>query len=54
MVPVETILDIWWIFFEWWRTSAIARMYFKVVLSDGRIMTVFHNIESGGWYRQNY
>jgi len=54
LLRVATIQDIWWIDFEWWRPNPISRMYFKVVLTDGRAMTLFRDLLNGGWYRQSY
>ena len=35
----------------WWRAE-ISRMYFQVVLEDGQLITVFHDLIEDGWYLQ--
>jgi hypothetical protein len=38
---------------EWWRERPIVRMYYRVILEDGRPITVFRDMLDGSWYRQN-
>jgi hypothetical protein len=37
---------------EWWRERPIVRMYYRVILEDGRPITVFRDMLDGAWYRQ--
>jgi hypothetical protein len=52
-VPVKEILNVWRIDEEWWR-KAISRLYFLLEVESGARVTVFHDLESGEWYRQNW
>ena len=51
-IEVGSIQDTWEIVDEWWRANPIARRYFRVVLEDGRGMTVFRDLIGGLWYEQ--
>ena len=51
-IAIEGIKDRWRIDDEWWR-KAIARMYYQVVLQDGRILTLFHDLLGGAWFAQS-
>jgi hypothetical protein len=48
---VEAIRERWRIDDEWWR-QAISREYRTVVLNDGRVVTLFHDLIEGAWYVQ--
>lgn len=48
---VEAIGDVWRIDDEWWRES-ISREYLAVVLDDGRVLTLYHDLSDGLWYAQ--
>ena len=48
---VEQILEVWQVDDEWWR-DPISRRYAKLVLEDGRIVTVFRDLMSRRWYLQ--
>jgi hypothetical protein len=50
-VAAVEISDRWRIDDEWWRKE-ISRMYFRVVLAGGRIVTVFQDLIEGGWFLQ--
>lgn len=49
---VEQIEDDWVIEDEWWR-SPIHRVYYQVVLENGGRETVFQDVVTGTWYRQD-
>jgi hypothetical protein len=49
--PAVAIRNAWRIDDEWWRQE-ISRSYFEVELAGGMIVTVFHDLVSGKWYRQ--
>ncbi len=51
-IAIEGVNDRWRIDDEWWRKE-IARLYHKVVLKDGRILTIFHDLLEGGWFTQS-
>ena len=48
---VEAIRERWRIDDEWWRQT-ISREYRAVVLDDGRVLTLFHDLLDGSWYAQ--
>lgn len=50
---VATVHNSWRIDDEWWREQ-ISRHYFQIELDNGLIMTVFRDLISGKWYRQQY
>ena len=51
---VEAMLETWRIDDEWWRERAVSRVYFSVLLEDGRTVTVYQDLISGRWARQAY
>ena len=53
-LKVEAIEDRWRIDDEWWRGEEISRMYFKVLMEDGREGTIFRDLVKRGWYLQAY
>jgi len=48
---VEAVREVWRIDDEWWR-SPISREYVRVVLEDGGQMTLYRDLLTGEWYRQ--
>jgi hypothetical protein len=48
---VQHILEIWQVDEEWWR-DPISRRYARLALDDGRIVTVYLDLLSQGWYLQ--
>ncbi|MBH40896.1 MAG: hypothetical protein CL790_06670 [Chloroflexi bacterium] len=40
---VTNVIEVWRIDDEWWRIQPIQRTYFRVLLEEGYIMTVFRN-----------
>jgi hypothetical protein len=52
--PVVTIRSRWRIDDEWWRDRAISRMYYALLLEDGRVLTVFNDLLNGEWFEQRY
>ena len=48
---VQQILEVWQVDDEWWR-SPISRRYARLVLEDGRIVTVYRDLLSRRWYLQ--
>jgi hypothetical protein len=54
-LPVTRINDCWRIDDEWWRPRfTISRRYWQVLLEDGRCVTLFQDLRTGSWYRQQY
>ena len=46
---VEVVRERWRIDDEWWR-EPISRAYLAVVLDDGRMLTLYHDLSDGSWY----
>ncbi|APV43932.1 hypothetical protein Dform_00577 [Dehalogenimonas formicexedens] len=53
-LPVAVIDDVWRIDDEWWRARALSRMYYAVILVNGRRLTIFKDLVDGKWYHQTY
>ena len=51
---VETVLETWRIDDEWWRERPVSRVYYSLLLEDGRTVTVYHDLISGRWAKQSY
>ncbi len=51
---VETVLETWHIEDEWWRSQPIRRVYWRLLLEDGRTIDVYRDSVGGSWYRQAY
>ena len=49
---IAAIQDRWRIDDEWWREHAIARMYYEVVLDDGTMLTMYHDLIRDEWFEQ--
>ena len=50
---VFSIDDVWEIIDEWWHPEPIGRRYYKLRLLDGPRITVFRDLVTGLWYRQD-
>jgi hypothetical protein len=48
---VAVVRECWRIDDEWWR-QAISREYRTIVLDDGRVVTLYHDLLDGSWYAQ--
>ncbi len=48
---VAVVREHWRIDDEWW-CEPISREYRAVVLDDGRVVTLFHDLSDGSWYAQ--
>ena len=51
---VGAVLETWRIDDEWWRERPVSRLYFSMLLEDGRTVTVYHDLVSGRWQVHNY
>lgn len=47
---VESVREEWLIEDRWWTRSPLRRHYFEIVLDSGRCLTVFHDLDVGGWF----
>ncbi len=52
--PVSHIEDSWRIDDEWWRSEAVSRLYFTVILASGRRLVIYKNLAVNCWFRQPY
>lgn len=50
---VGAVLETWRIDDEWWRQRPVSRLYYSLLLEDGRV-TVYHNLTTSQWSRQIY
>jgi hypothetical protein len=51
---VEEVLETWRIDDEWWRERPVRRLYYSLLLEDGRTVSVYQDAVSGRWYQQAY
>ena len=52
-VTVESVREQWLVEDRWWTPKPLQRMYFEVVLADGRNLVVFREPPNGvRWYEQ--
>lgn len=49
---VREVLDTWRIDDEWWRKEPVSRLYYRVVLEDGTMTSLFKDLIGGQWRRQ--
>lgn len=50
---VQEIQDIWRIDDEWWR-EPVRRFYYRVLLANGHLCTVYEDQTQGQWFMQGY
>lgn len=36
---------------DWWKDDPVVKMHYQVTLEDGRQLTLFRNVITGGWYQ---
>jgi hypothetical protein len=49
---IAAIQDHWRIDDEWWREHTISRIYFELLLDDGTLLTVYHDLVADAWFEQ--
>ena len=54
MREVAAVQDRWRIDDEWWRETPISRMYYRLQLEGGRVITLYRDLIGGGWWLQRY
>ena len=52
-LAVAQVQDVWRIDDEWWREE-ISRLYYRLLLEDGRPLVVFHDLVRELWCEQSY
>lgn len=51
---VESVQETWRIDDEWWRANPVSRLYWRVLLEDGRTIDIYHDLAKNRWYKQAY
>jgi hypothetical protein len=51
---VALVRKPWRIDQHWWRADIIQRLYFRVLPEDGQVLTIYHDLVSDSWSRQEY
>ncbi len=51
---VEAVLETWRIDDEWWRQRPVSRVYYSLLLEDGRTVTVYRDLARDLWRLQSY
>jgi len=49
---VENVRESWLVEDRWWTERLLRRRYWEIVTTCGRDEVVFHDLESGRWWRQ--
>jgi hypothetical protein len=49
---VTRVQDRWRIDDEWWRERPISRLYHTLILEDGTLLTVYHDLVTDLWFEQ--
>jgi len=49
-LAVESIEERWEDVEDWWKDDPVVKMHYQVSLEDGRQLTLFRNVVTGGWY----
>ena len=52
ILTVQTISDRWVVDTDWWREKPAQRIYFSLLAADGEEVTVYQDVQTGGWYAQ--
>ena len=53
-LAVAAVQDRWRIDDEWWRERPVSRLYFSLLLEDGRTLIIYRDLVTGKWSQQNY
>ncbi len=49
---VESVLETWRIDDEWWRQRPVSRVYYSLLLEEGRTVSVFRDEIKNSWWEQ--
>ncbi len=49
---VDAVRETWLVEDRWWSGCPLRRRYWELVTTCGRNDVVFHDLESGRWWRQ--
>ncbi|HOC45025.1 MAG: hypothetical protein PHT96_06795 [Syntrophorhabdaceae bacterium] len=50
---IQEITNIWRVY-DAWLQKPVVRMYYSIELESGNLVTIFQDLLSGDWYRQNW
>jgi len=50
--PVLELQDCWRIDDEWWRQRPISRLYYQLVMTNGQLLTIYHDLVEDSWFEQ--
>jgi hypothetical protein len=48
---VTAVQEVWRIDDEWWR-EPISRRYYRLLLEQGSLCTIYHDLLHDSWYEQ--
>jgi hypothetical protein len=51
---VSLLRPPWRIDQHWWRSDPISRLYYRVAPADSAPLTLYHDLVTGEWARQEY
>ena len=51
---VQLVRRPWRIDQHWWRAEPVSRIYYRVAPEDGPPLTIFQDLVTGEWSRQEY
>jgi CO dehydrogenase/acetyl-CoA synthase delta subunit len=49
---IDAVRESWLVEDRWWTDRPLRRRYWEVVTTSGRNDIVFHDLQSGRWWRQ--
>jgi hypothetical protein len=51
-IPVAQVAERWRIDEGWWGPNPLSRLYYRLVLADGRLVTVYRDLGDETWWAQ--
>lgn len=51
---VEVTRGVWYVDQHWWRGHPIRRAYYRIAPAEGAPLTIFKDLATGEWFRQEY
>jgi hypothetical protein len=51
-VPVAQVSERWRVDEGWWGPHPLSRMYYRLALDDGRLVTVYRDLVDETWWAQ--
>jgi hypothetical protein len=49
---VQDVRDCWRIDDEWWRERPVSRIYYELLMGDGMLLTIYHDLMMDFWSEQ--